>query len=332
MVRSLVRLWCGALLSCALAAACGSEDSKKHVVADDGGAAGVATSPTSGGSSSRAGAGPAADAGAGGAPAATSAGAGGELTTAGGAGSNAGESGAAGDNAGASGNAGAPGATAASCCQPAQCPVANLGDECGITIDDGCGNPEKFCDCSPGLTCFEGVCDECVPDVEACADNQDLCGDTFDNCGNPITCPDNCSSQTSGGTCVDGYCCGAKFECDSNDCGLVDNNCGGVLDCSGHSCDGNLCINGYCCSPDEEACSGLDCGYAWDGCEEVLCTNQCTDNQACTENTCADSVCQANGYDCGNVPNSALSDQDEYCGDCTNDQACVDHHCLPICH
>lgn len=322
MMRSFARLALALGVSFALVAACGSEDSKKKVSEAEAGAAGASgagpTNPTSGGSSSLA------EAGAGGA----SAGAGGEAPSGGfgGAVVNAGGVGGAGGASGAGGAAGAP-----VCCQPKECPVAMADAPCGYTIDDGCGNPEKNCECAIGFECSEGSCSACDPNGEPCENNPSLCGDTFDSCGDPITCPDNCSQQSAGGVCLEGWCCSPKLECAPEDCGVVDNGCGGTIDCTGNSCGTESCVDGRCCTADPGACVETECGDVWDGCEVVHCSS-CPGTQKCYNNSCIDSVCDANGDECGSEPNSQVIEADEFCGDCADDQGCVDHRCLQLCH
>jgi len=315
MPSSLLRVACAILLPLAMAAACGSDDGKRRVTADDGGEAGRASEPSDGGSISHAGTG--SEGGAGGAPLAT-AGQGGApapIVTAGAAGQSEG------------GTAGAP---AGVCCEAKTC-GADLGIvECGY-LDDGCGN-EVFCDCQPGFECNEGSCDACVVDPQFCENNTYACGETFDNCGNPISCPDMCSSQTSGGICANGECCGSKWQCSFGDCGLIDNNCGGVLDCSGFACETGTCINNSCCEPNNDApCADIICGYGWDGCQEVFCADPCESSEVCLNNVCETSSCKAKGYTCGQTPNPAVSEGEEQCGSCPNDEGCVDHQCLPTC-
>jgi hypothetical protein len=318
MLRSLIRLSLGVCVSLALAAACGSEDSKKHARRDgDAGAGGVPSEVDSGGSMSFAGQVPAPDAGSGGAGLIATGGQGGETLLP--------SAGAGGDfSVGGSGGEAGQGA----CCQPLTC--ADVAFECGYT-GDGCGD-YVVCDCPAGESCGGVVCVACVPDVEPCMLDPYLCGDAVDNCGNPITCPDTCSSQSSDLVCMDGHCRSCKSTCAFGDCGVVSDNCGGTLDCSGVGCENGTCQpNGICCTENADVCLDIECGEKWDNCKYVTCGGPCLDTEACVQNVCEESACKPLGYECGSTFNVAI-DTYESCGICQAGETCIDNLCLPICH
>lgn len=332
MLRSLSRLLVVALVGLGLASACGSDDSKKTRRAgnEDAGAGGEVAMPSGGGSKSMAGQ-PARPEGGGGA--------GSEPMVAGGQGGQTphpllvgGQAGnepvAAAGAAGMSGAAGAAGAPPdGACCQPITCaeafPVAE--GKWGYIADDGCGHYNVECGCPVGTSWQDDyTCTACQPDTEYCIGH---CGDTVDNCGNPVSCPDNCVESI----CYEGSCCNPITFCEGG-CGLQDDGCGGTIDC-GNNCDGGDCVNGSCCIPVTDACIGVACGQVWDNCGYVDCGTSCEGTTACIDQTCQESVCKANGFNCGEVQNplAAATEGIESCGDCPDNQACVDNVCLPIC-
>lgn len=352
MFRSLTRLLVVAGAGLALASACGSEDSKKSRSGeeDEAGAAGEATKgPSSGGSKSFAGAPGEAGmppipvaGGAGGAepmPSGGVAGAGGS-TVVNPEGGVAGEpsssqggvagasepmlAGAGGVDAASGGAAGAPGQA---CCDVITCAEAFPDGGWGY-YNDGCGQSELFCDCPPGTQRQDDwTCAACASDPNFC---ESACGDTVDNCGNPISCPDNCANSES--VCYDGDCCYPLTFCEGG-CGVIDDGCGGTIDC-GETCDGAPCINGGCCYPDNPyVCLGKECGSDWDGCQFIDCGGtECTGSTTCIDGTCQESDCKAQGLNCGFIYSPIPLNDLEYCGDCPENQACIDNVCLPLCH
>lgn len=325
MVRAFFRFGLVVVVAFGLAAACGSEDAKKRHNGDAAGAGG-ADEPGAGGSSVNAGA-PPSDGGL--------AGAGGEASPVvmGGSGGEAPTSEAGAGGIVAAGGAGGDGPVE-QCCQPKTCAeVPN--SECTY-IDDGCGN-ELYCGCPAGKVCGgePTACIDCpFPIEQACELSQYLCGETHDECGRAVTCPDNCSSQSSGGTCIDGTCHSCKFDCNSNECGLVDDGCGGTIDCGSGNCDGTPCneASHTCCVPDvQDPCAGAECGYHYDGCSYVLCPDSCDAvKESCVGTTCETSVCKPNGWECGWAFLGGEAPTED-CGSCKEGETCVDHFCVALC-
>ncbi len=128
--------------------------------------------------------------------------------------------------------------------------------ECGHTVNNCVGGQTQSCD--P----FEGTVDEtcdskdndCDGDVDEngaaiCSDNKSC---TDDSCKAGVGCVNtsNCSFNQScvyGGKVLGWYCCNAA-SC-FNRCGVIDNGCGGTMDCLGcqpdHFCnDQNYCVQG----------------------------------------------------------------------------------------
>jgi hypothetical protein len=178
------------------------------------------------------------------------------------------------------------------------------GDGCGGVIDGGCGT------CTGGQTCGGGgpgtgsTCGgsgACVP--KTCAEQGIGCGPAGDGCGNTINCyPDDAGACPSGQTCggggpfkcgtgtfpdgggiVDGGAC-VPTTCAVGQCGPTNDGCGHELDCPGcgaggicgyptpffcgyppdGGADGGFCVAKTCAS------QGLTCGFAGDGCGNVI--------------------------------------------------------------
>ena len=166
------------------------------------------------------------------------------------------------------------------------CVRSCTGKQCG---DDGCGNP-----CPPG--CSEGeVCTDdgqCVA-VPACGDG--FCDPASENCENcsldcgecpcePRACnPDECGDVDDGcgGTMYCGECPCEPRGCDPDECGDVDDGCGGTMYC------------GECpCEPD---CEGKSCGD--DGCEGSC--GECAENETCTSDGQCECEPDCDGKQCG---------------------------------
>jgi hypothetical protein len=324
MLRSWSRLVLGVLVSIALATACGSEDAKKRSPAAEAGAAGETTmEPAAGGSSANAGEPGAANAGLAGATEPALGGNGGAPPV---------------SDAGAGGfgaSAGAGGEGPVTCCQPKTC--ADFPDVVCAYVDDGCGNADLYCGCEQGKVCGEGnTCVDCpYQPSEACEQESYLCGETIDSCGRPVTCPDNCSSQSSGSFCVDGRCKSCKWQCESYECGIMDDWCGGTIDCTGNTCEGPATCqpSGVCCEADGlDPCAEMECGVAIDNCgSPVVCTDTCdAATEACIYDRCEESRCKPSGFDCGSLFLGGEGDY-EYCGACEEGEACVDNVCVALC-
>lgn len=349
MLRAFGKLSLGLVVTLALGAACGSEDDKKRNQGEEAGAGGQAGAPevSVGGGKSE-----------GGEPAVPSAGQGGQAPTV---------TGGAGGEPPVEPMGGAGGQPPQNaCCQPLTCDDVDF--ECGYTNDD-CGG-YVVCECPSGTQCGQGaLCVECTPSPTTC---QNRCGEVLDNCNTPTDCGDTCSENNPGDVCFEERCCSPVTECADNVCGVVsdtcggtvdcgncegsqvcfgnsccapntscdgscgkvDDGCGGELDCTGTPCeDGECQPNGSCCSPNANACSGMNCGGAQDGCGNVvLCGEQCTGTMDCIDNACKESVCKAQGLNCGYVSNSEVVGGYESCGSCPRDEACSPGNlCLAVC-
>ncbi len=309
MLRALGKLSLGLVVTFALTAACGSEDSKKKSQNDEGGAGGQAgaTEPALGGGKSEGGEPPVPSAGQGGQAPMVSGGAGGEPTS---------------EPMGGAG--GEPTQTA--CCQPLTCDDVDF--ECGYT-DDDCGG-YVVCSCPAGTQCGEGAkCEACTQSPTTC---QGRCGDVLDNCNTPITCADECGEVNPGSLCYEGSCCVPKTSCVEGDCGVIADGCGGSVDCGDSCVNEQVCTSGgNCCTPYENVCDGKVCGSTWNGCEEVNCGAPCGGTTGCVGNTCFESVCKAQGVTCGTLFNEAAAGYEE-CGFCDDGETCTpEGQCLAIC-
>jgi len=168
-----------------------------------------------------------------------------------------------------------------SCCTPG-CD----GKECG---DDGCGGDCGKCkcgeECQPGGQCKFIACDS-----KDCGD--DGCGGSCGECA----CGEVCDWD---GTCEYVACLGK--ECGDDGCGDTCGTCPDMKECNavglcicleqympceGMCCEtGELCFDGGCCLPD---CDGKEC--SGDGCGGSC--GSCNDDDPCTMDKCADSLCE----------------------------------------
>ena len=276
------------------------------------------------------------------------------------------------------------GATCANdtCCFPQTC--EETGAECGFP-SDGCGNvqycgacaDDRYCTedftcdcvydicgdtcCGEGEECVAGVCKIiCIPDCseaecggsdgceDICLDGS--CSDGNSECLNGVceclytTCGDACCSLT--GVCFGGVCC-EPLECGDVGaaCGLIDDGCGGQVNCGNCPdnawCDGlHQCVclheecGGECCGTDEVCddgacclpftCEGLDatCGAPDSGCGAPLDCGECGSNQDCVA-----FECECVGIECGGdcCDEQVTQCEDGTCGGCNPD--CVGKNC-----
>jgi hypothetical protein len=165
--------------------------------------------------------------------------------------------------------------------------------------------------CNPLLAC---------PPSYTCGPYPNGCGTGNLNCG---TCGD-------GGACVDGQCvsCAPLKACPANyTCGEWPDGCGGTLQCG--SCEGgDACINGACstgCTPQTCASQSIVCGYAGNGCGQVLpLCGSCPAGDACKNGACVSActpltacpagVCGTIGNGCGGTVVCAPCTGSETCG------------------
>ncbi|HTV20242.1 MAG TPA: hypothetical protein VMG12_16270, partial [Polyangiaceae bacterium] len=134
------------------------------------------------------------------------------------------------------------------------------------------------------------------------------------------------------------------LQCDSTQCGVLPNGCGGTMDCagcpSGQVCDDHLCrvecvkttceAEGVACSTIADGCGGVIecdcnvctpattcptgvCGYQSDGCADVIYCGDCPDN--CVPQTaCPAGVCGTIGNGCDGTINCPACPTGEVCG------------------
>ncbi len=212
-------------------------------------------------------------------------------------------------------------------------------DECGF-IDDGCGE-QLTCDrlCNLGEQCDHDL--DCIPlcgcsGLQCCRNEcaASECGYIDDGCGGKLGCGVYCGSEETGGnggTCEDDDDCAPDFECNNlgqccratcpvGSCGLIDDGCGGALDCltpcgAGGPCDddndcspgltcteGSVCCKTSCLDTEygyvSDACGGeVDCGYvcgAGGPCgtdRDCAAGLACTEKQVCCRTRCPVGVC-----------------------------------------
>jgi hypothetical protein len=189
-------------------------------------------------------------------------------------------------------------------CTPKSC--QDLGYNCGQN-SDGCGGSISCGACPAGQKCGNGGFSKCGPSSTTGSDGGSICTPTTclalgydcgyagDGCGNSLNC-----NGDGGGCAPPKYCGGGGF-----------NKCGGN---SGLAPDG-----GVPCTPTTCQALGYNCGYADDGCGNLLncngasgCTppqfcggggfNQCGGNSGVGPDgaaSCTPVTCQKLGYNCG---------------------------------
>ena len=192
------------------------------------------------------------------------------------------------------------------------------GDGCGHTLDCGtCTNPEycggggfSKCGGNNGMTPDGGYI--CTP--KTCGQLGYDCGLAGDQCGGIVNCgtctnpqfcggngPGKCGGnnglgQDGGITCTPTQSCASL----GYTCGYGDDGCGNLLDCGGttcpypqycggggsNKCGGNTGLTpdgGIACTPIPSPCTalGYTCGYAADGCGNVVACGTCNNPQYC---------------------------------------------------
>lgn len=219
-------------------------------------------------------------------------------------------------------------------CVPKDC--TTLGYGCGTT-SDGCGGtlncypgggtacPNVGDTCGGGGIQFQcGQKTVCTPSVTCGTRN---CGMIGDGCGGTITCGvASCpAGQTCGGGGVANVCgpppCVPKTTANcGTSCGYINDGCGGSVNCStintcpaGQTCGGggmpNVC-SAPACSPKTCAMLGANCGWAGDGCGNLICcgtlsggvcSTTCPAGQLCGSlqpNQCGNNVSGGGGTTC----------------------------------
>jgi hypothetical protein len=177
----------------------------------------------------------------------------------------------------------------------------------------------------------------CTP--RTCAEQSLACGPAGDGCGNVIQCGDCTAPQTCGGAGVSGQCgappSGGGGQCTPETCasqnigcGSASDGCGNLLDCGTCvpplSCGGGG-VPGQCggsdagvrCAPTTCAAQSIACGFAGDGCGNLIDCGSCPPSsvcggggvpgqcgpETCVPETCAEQhlQCGPAGDGCGNV-------------------------------
>jgi hypothetical protein len=217
------------------------------------------------------------------------------------------------------GGAGQPGQCGTCECSPENC--AQLGFDCGMAAytcgGPGCGALLLECGtCRAPETCGGGgqpnVCgisdagaDACVPTT--CAAQNYWCGTLDDGCGGTLDCGSCMFGGTCGGCGVAGQCgqgcCPLSCAQQAFNCGVHGDGCGNAIVCGtctaprtcGGSGDPGVCgtppDGGVdACAPMSCAQQGFNCGFATDGCDNIISCGTCAAGQTCggggTANVC----------------------------------------------
>jgi hypothetical protein len=204
-----------------------------------------------------------------------------------------------------------------SLCMPQSC--SSLGYNCG-PASDGCGNLLNCGTCTAPAFCGGGGFSQCggnsaVVDAggnvcvpKTCAQQGLGCGPAGDGCGNQISC----------GTCMAPEFCGG----------------GGFSQCGGDSA--ALDGGGGVCTPTTCTTLGFNCGFAGDGCGNMLNCGTCTAPQFCGAggfnvcggnsvvaeggSACVPQTCAQLGFDCGPADDGCGNQLN--CGSCQSPQIC----------
>jgi flagellin-like protein len=162
-------------------------------------------------------------------------------------------------------------------------------------------------DC-PGQKCSAGAC-VCVPSCTGKSCGSDGCGG--ESCG-------SCAS----GICYNSKCCVPKT-CSPGNCGIIDDGCGGSLNC-GKCSPGQICNNNnQCCVP--KTCSPGNCGTISDNCGGSLICGKCSPGQICNNNNqcCVPKTCSPGN--CGTISDNCGGSLD--CGTCKAGVVCLNNQC-----
>ena len=157
--------------------------------------------------------------------------------------------------------------------------------------------------CGEGLTCFDGVCAECVKNIH-CNDGNEC---TFNACADGVCETNNKSAGFvcggGEGTCDgSGVCAAATAEC------TADEDCDDANPCTVNTCEGGVCQTEI--QPNSSPCGALKSCFNGN-CQECLNALQCNDFNACTEDTCSNGSCsytnKASGESCLGVRACAMA-------------------------
>jgi hypothetical protein len=141
--------------------------------------------------------------------------------------------------------------------------------------------------CTP-LTCANYPAGTCGAQADGCGGLTPDCS----TCTAPETCggggvANRCGAPDGGTSCSPLTCQQQKVVC-----GPVGNGCGGLISSCGTCPTGETCINGQCyggdagpppmCIPTTCAAQGIQCGFAGDGCGNILTCPTCQPGQTCS--------------------------------------------------
>lgn len=147
--------------------------------------------------------------------------------------------------------------------------------------------------------------------------------------GCPAACP-------TGEVCYEDECCAPRTcEMVGEQCGAIDDLCGGTIDCGctvPETCGGGGTVGVCGCTPTTCLAAGAECGDVLDGCGGEIGCGSCpaerpncwTDNR-CRETVCTDS-CASLGYECDRA---SICGSIEECGFCGTGMVCRDNRCEP---
>jgi hypothetical protein len=207
-----------------------------------------------------------------------------------------------------------------------------LGYNCGPN-SDGCGNTIQCGTCPSGESCGNGGFSKCGPTIIVGSDGGIVCTPTTckalgyncgyagDGCGNLL----DCNADDAGPSCPTPQFCGG----------------GGFDQCGGN--DGLLSDGGTPCTPTTCKALGYNCGYAGDGCGNLLDCNPNDGSSGCTlpqycggggfnlcggnidegpdgGSNCVPESCQKQGFNCGPAGDGCGNLQQ--CGTCVGNNTC----------
>ncbi len=169
-------------------------------------------------------------------------------------------------------------------CVPLTC--ADEQRECGA-MANGCGGVASCGSCPDGQECIYGMCRvKCVRDCANKCGGDDGCeGTCADNCYLTGQLCDN-ELHECVGDCVPGTCATRDAQC-----GIIDDLCGGELDC-GKCLPGSSCESGRCTAIPGDGL-GRDCEFNVDACGETFpyCLKLTGEGAFCTAECVTDGQC-----------------------------------------
>ena len=208
---------------------------------------------------------------------------------------------------------------------------SSLGFNCGIQtvcgVSTNCGSCNDYNGCTID-SCSNGVCTYSTTIPTAACNDNNIC--TTDSCVSTGSTSYTCSFNPISNCCRFGY----NIECNDND-PCTTNICSGAGGTCSYPSVG--CTNGDGCCP-----SGCNLGDDND-CKVCTDSSQCSDNNACTTDTCSSGVCSNTPYNICNDGNVCTTDictapgicshtlisgcgaPTLYCGDysCNNGETCL---------